>query len=256
MAEENLTVEPRSETEIDRLAALQEIDRGLKERRERLALLTSEIDEFERRLAQLTEELASLIAERNALEIQRVDLEARSDVESARIKDSRMRMTRVRNEREQLALRREVDLAKEANKQLEEQLITVMEGIEALDQRRAGAAEALAALRAESERAITDRRDQIKGINAEAESILTQRDAIAQGLSGSLRAKYEQIFARRGGTAVVEVRNGTCQGCHMNVPPQLFNELQKLRDVRLCPNCHRILYYRPESPDGSPPNGG
>ena len=72
------------------------------------------------------------------------------------------------------------------------------------------------------------------------------RDRMASALDARLRQKYEQIFERRGGTAVVEVRNGTCQGCHMNLPPQLFNELQRTRDVRLCPNCNRILFWRPE----------
>ena len=65
-------------------------------------------------------------------------------------------------------------------------------------------------------------------------------------VDGDLRRRYEMIFSRRGGVAVVAVRGGTCQGCHMHVPPQLFNELKKFRDVRQCPNCHRILYWRPE----------
>ena len=59
--------------------------------------------------------------------------------------------------------------------------------------------------------------------------------------------KYEQIFERRGGSAVVVGRQGVCTGCHMNVPPQMYNELQKFRDIRQCPNCHRILFYRPEN---------
>ncbi len=59
------------------------------------------------------------------------------------------------------------------------------------------------------------------------------------------------IFARRGGLAVVEVRAGTCQGCHMNVPPQLFNQIQRNEQVILCPNCQRMLYWRPEREEGA-----
>jgi len=249
-------VEAKVENEIDRLAALQVIDRQLKEKRERLALLTSEIDDFATRLSQQSEELAHLNAERNALEAQRVDLEARSEVEGGRIRDNRMRMNRVRNEKELLALRREVDLAKEANKQLEEQIIAAMEGLETLDQRRTAAEQAFAALQADSAQATASRKEEIEALGAEVDAILAHRDETARGLSGSLRAKYEQIFARRGGTAVVEVRNGTCQGCHMHVPPQLFNELKKFRDIRSCPNCHRILYYRPEPTDAPTSDGG
>jgi hypothetical protein len=60
-----------------------------------------------------------------------------------------------------------------------------------------------------------------------------------------LITRYELIFARRGGTAVVEVTGGICQGCYMNIPPQLWNEIIRSEKVNLCPSCQRILYYKP-----------
>ena len=237
--------------EIERLAALQEMDRRAKEKRELLAALTRDIDERKEGIARQRSELESLQVEHAALEAQRVELDAKLGVEETRIKDSRMRLNRIRNERELMAMRREIDLAKEANKQLEEQLIAIMEQLEALGTRATEAKETLAGLEADAERQLAEWRERSAGLQQEIDLIGTERTVVAQGLTSSLRAKYEQIFARRGGTAVVEVRNGTCQGCHMNVPPQLFNELQKHRDVRLCPNCHRILFWRPEPQDQS-----
>jgi hypothetical protein len=43
--------------------------------------------------------------------------------------------------------------------------------------------------------------------------------------------------------AVVSVRNGTCQGCNMNIPPQLYNVLQRGQTIETCPSCHRIIYW-------------
>ena len=243
---ESLDVEGKVENEIDVLAALQEMDRRLKEKRELVAALTGGIDDIVSRTEQQRSALASAHAQSEALESQRVELEARLEAEGNRIKDSRMRMNRVRNDRELLALKREVDLAKEANKQLEEQMIAVMEQLEVVNAQAAEAEQSLAALQSESEQEIGGRREQIAALQAEIEVLGAERARTAQGLSTSLRTRYEQIFERRGGTAVVEVRNGTCLGCHMNVPPQLYNELQKYRSVRSCPNCHRILYWRPE----------
>jgi predicted nucleic acid-binding Zn-ribbon protein len=246
-AKENVDVEDKSGTQIDRLAALQEMDRRLKEKRERAQGLTSEIDEVVARIAALQAELVALGAQRATLELQRADLDVRLDAEGTRIKDSRMRMNRVRNDRELLALKREVDLAKEANKQLEEQMIAVMEQLEAIGARVTEVEQALAGVQADSTQEIDARREQIAALRGELEVLDVERARAAEGLSNSLRARYEQLFERRGGTAVVEVRNGTCLGCHMHVPPQLFNELKKFRDVRTCPNCHRILYWRPEA---------
>ncbi|MGH7828550.1 MAG: C4-type zinc ribbon domain-containing protein [Candidatus Binatia bacterium] len=39
-----------------------------------------------------------------------------------------------------------------------------------------------------------------------------------------------------------------CQGCYMNIPPQLWNEILKNERLNLCPSCHRILYSKSAIP--------
>jgi len=51
--------------------------------------------------------------------------------------------------------------------------------------------------------------------------------------------------------AVVAVRNGTCEGCRMRVPPQLYNQIQRNEQVFLCPSCQRMLHWRPEQSQAS-----
>jgi predicted nucleic acid-binding Zn-ribbon protein len=55
------------------------------------------------------------------------------------------------------------------------------------------------------------------------------------------------LISRRGGTAVVNVKNGVCLGCFMNIPPQLFIEVTKNNRLILCPSCNRIFYFTEES---------
>jgi hypothetical protein len=45
------------------------------------------------------------------------------------------------------------------------------------------------------------------------------------------------------GKALAPVRNSICMGCHMNIPPQTFNELQRFDSLKFCPFCNRILYW-------------
>jgi uncharacterized protein len=47
------------------------------------------------------------------------------------------------------------------------------------------------------------------------------------------------------------VRGGTCQGCHMHVPPQLFNQIQRNEQLILCPNCQRMLFWQREGDEAS-----
>ncbi len=51
------------------------------------------------------------------------------------------------------------------------------------------------------------------------------------------------IKGRRNGIAVVSARSSICSGCNMNLPPQLYNELQRSEELICCPNCNRIIYW-------------
>jgi|SRR5215813_14049904 len=234
-------------TDIDRLAALQEVDRRLKERRDRMALLVSEADGYELEIVRRRQLVATLTGERDSLEQRRATMDRQLDISGGKIRDNRMRMNRVRNSTELLALQREIDLSKEANALVEDELLRVMEAIETLTAQLGEAEAAVHELEAQADAAVAQRRAEAESLRQEVESERGARDSLAAGMSASLRSKYEQLFERRGGSAVVAARSGICTGCRMHIPPQLYNELQKHRDVvRQCPNCHRILFWRPE----------
>ena len=233
------------DTEVDRLAALQEIDRRLKDRRDRMTALVSEADDYELQITRQRDLVASLTDEREGLELRRMAMDRQLEVAGNKIRDNRMRMNRIRNSIELLALQREIDLSKEANLQIEEELLRVMEEVEGLTAQLTEAQQVLQKLEEQADEAVATRRAEADALRQEVEAERDQRETLAAGMDPSLRSKYEQIFDRRGGNAVVAARNGICSGCRMHIPPQLYNELQKYRDIRQCPNCRRILFWRP-----------
>ncbi len=234
------------DSQIDRLAALQDVDRRLKDRRDRMAALVNEADDYELQIARQRELVAGLASERDALETRRATMDRQLEVAGAKIRDNRMRMNRVKNNVELLALQREIDLSKEANLQIEDELLHVMELVEGLSAQLNEAQASLAKLEDQADAAVAQRRAEADTLRQEVDDELRGRELLAEGMDASLRSMYEQIFERRGGNAVVAARNGICSGCRMHIPPQLYNELQKYRDIRQCPNCRRILYFRPE----------
>ena len=124
-----------------------------------------------------------------------------------------------------------------------------MEAIETLTAQLSEAQSAVTELEEQADAAVAQRRAEAEALRQEVEAERSSRESLAASMGASLRSKYEQLFERRGGSAVVAARGGICTGCRMHIPPQLYNELQKYRDVvRQCPNCHRILYWRPEPP--------
>jgi predicted nucleic acid-binding Zn-ribbon protein len=245
------TLEKETETELERLAILQRLDRHLREKAEVVATLEREVSSMEIELNAEREAVRALRSGRSESDEKRRALEARLEEEGGKMKERRMRLNRVRNEKELSALRREIEIGKELNQQLETEVIAAMQELESLDTALGERERTLAALEEKFASEIVGHRQRILGLTGEVKSERVARDEVAESLSRELRGKYEQIFARRGGTTVVEIRNGTCMGCHMHVPPQFFNELQRTKDVRLCPNCHRILIWRPESTEAS-----
>ncbi|HVN84746.1 MAG TPA: C4-type zinc ribbon domain-containing protein [Candidatus Binatia bacterium] len=256
MEKEGTTLlEAQGTSELECLTTLQDLDRQLREKSELALSLEQEIASMDLQLAAEREAVASARAERATLDRQRRELEARLDDEEAKMKDRRMRLNRVRNERELLALRREIEVGKEANQALEAEVIAALQALETLDQTLGEREQSLQALEERCAGVLTSHRERIVALQSEVSVERAARDQVASALSDELRSKYEQIFARRGGTSVVEIRNGTCMGCHTRVPPQFFNELQKSRAVRMCPNCHRILIWRPEPAEVAAPAG-
>jgi predicted nucleic acid-binding Zn-ribbon protein len=245
--------EAPTEAPIDRLAALQEIDCQLREKIELLQALEREAAELENQLLLQRERTSAAQAERDAVETRRRGLEAHLEAEEAKMKDRRMRLNRVRNEKELQALRYEIEVGKEANQQVEEELLHIFELLETLNASVKQAEDLLREIQAEADAKSVERRTRVNTLQAEVKVQREVRARLAATLDSRLRQKYEQIFERRGGTAVVEVRDGTCLGCHMHLPPQFFNELQRTREVRLCPSCHRILFWRPERLDQAEP---
>jgi predicted nucleic acid-binding Zn-ribbon protein len=104
--------------------------------------------------------------------------------------------------------------------------------------------EEVAALQADWERSQAELNTQLTGIDQAVSEAAARRQAIAAKVAKDLISRYEMIFSRRGGTAVVEVTGGICQGCYMNIPPQLWNEIIRNEKLNLCPSCQRILYFK------------
>lgn len=238
-------------SQIEVLAALQLVDQSLRAK-------TLEVSDSEKRLAALEESLAAQTAattaarqERDALATRQRDLEGRLQAAEAKMKDRRMRITRIRNEKELGLARREVDLLKEETTQLETELMTVMEQSEAANGKVATLEEDLGKVSAERDSQAASLRETVQRLSSEIERDKAQRTQIMQTVDGDLCRKYELIFSRRGGLAVVEIRGGTCQGCRMRIPPQLFNEIQRGERVIPCPNCQRMLYWRTEGEEAN-----
>ena len=70
-----------------------------------------------------------------------------------------------------------------------------------------------------------------------------RREALAKQLESKLYRLYNTLREKRQEVSVVRAIHEICQGCFLNIPPQMFNEVQKNTTLIQCPHCNRILYW-------------
>jgi len=235
-------------TQIEALATLQQVDQSLRsktlavaEGEGRVAALEEAVKGQSEAASKARDEVAGLTARQNELEVKLGAAESKT-------KDRRMRITRIRNDKELGLAKREMEILKDEASTLETELVGVMEQAETAGAKADGLEAELARLTAERDRESAELKGKVGRLGGEIERERASRTELAQTIEEDLRRRYEMIFSRRGGLAVVEARGGICQGCRMHVPPQLFNEIQRNLDrVFICPSCQRILYFRVEA---------
>jgi hypothetical protein len=231
--------------QIEILASLQTVDREIKQHYGKKQDLLGELQAKEQEIQIKKREIVKLSSALAETEKLRQEKDRVFQDEGKKATDRRMRMNRIKNSKELMALQREIDLIKQGNSEREEELIKLMEETDRASSEIKGKEEELAKLQAEWDQEQEELRSQITGIDQAVSEAATRRQTIAAQVAGDLISRYELIFSRRGGTAVVEVTGGICQGCYMNVPPQLWNEIIRSEKVHLCPSCQRILHYKP-----------
>jgi predicted nucleic acid-binding Zn-ribbon protein len=232
-------------TQVALLAELQRVDQNIKCNSEAVETRRSALEQLDAQIAGQREQVAAAETALAALERRQRELDAQLTDAEAKTKDRRMRIARIRNEKELGLVRREIDALKEVTNAAETELLALMEQSDQCRTTVEAARQALAAVETARASAAEELEATIARVAGAIEADRLRRDTLLATVDADLHRRYELIFSRRGGVAVVEVRGGTCQGCHMHVPPQLFNQIQRNEQIFLCPSCQRILYWEP-----------
>ncbi len=228
------------------LGELQEIDLKIdsfKGEREGMlqeqALLDSKVAEAESVNAVKNAEMAALEEEKRALEESLV-------LEAENITRSESRIKEIKTQKEYQAVSKEITAARKQKAEMEEQILQKIGGIEALNGEIIGLEENLALLQGNIEAQKAEVQARIDKLDEGIVKDTAAREEIIKGLPASVIRRYTQLREQRRGLAVAEARGGSCLGCNMNLPPQLYNTLFRGEELITCPHCQRMLLLRQE----------
>ena len=86
--------------------------------------------------------------------------------------------------------------------------------------------------------------EESKGFDSELKRLTSLRASAIDGIDKRHMAIYDKVRQTRTGVGIVAAAGGSCKGCNMRIPPQIYNDLQRGNELYTCPSCRRILVYK------------
>lgn len=233
------------------LAQLQEIDLRIDASRGEAHTLQEEMQTLAARAEEMRVAADVKQAELAVVEGEKSELEANLAVESEAITRSESRLREIKTQKEYQAVSKEVAAAKKVKGELEEQILQKITLIDELAAQIAAKKEELRAFEETAASQVAQLQARMGTLEAAIAGECAVRESTAGTVSPSLLKRYATLRERRQGIALAEARSGSCLGCNMNLPPQLFNSLFKANELITCPHCQRILFLRQEGEEAA-----
>ena len=214
---------------------LHDLEEQRKQIPERLQAAEFSVEQAQKREKELQASLRTIAAERRSSER---DL----NVHESHVHKMRERLNEVKTNREYQAHLFEIELANKKKDALEEKVLMAMERAEEkqreLDEVQRRLQEVTHALEKE--------RTAIESLSAklthDATQVDQQKNALFPSLEKRVYDRYSTLKLSLKLRVIAPVFGGTCQGCQLQIPPQLVASVKRADQLLTCPYCYRILY--------------
>ena len=160
-----------------------------------------------------------------------------------RISKSKEKLRAVKTNKEYQSSLKEIEDLEAKNSKIEDEMLEFLDHID-------GAEKKLSQTKAEHSK-LVDRTDLEKtAIQEEASrgkqrllQLDERRNDISARIDTEILDKFNQTKVKQlNGIAIVPVKDAVCQGCNMNIPPQMYNELHHFDRLVHCPHCQKLIY--------------
>ncbi len=202
---------------------------------DRLELFSTRLEDFKTRIAESETRMSDLQKgyRQHEVEIQSI---------LARIEKSNEKLKTVKTNKEYQAGLHEIEDLNRLQSDVEDKMLECLEEIDEAESAAESERESFGtfSIQIEDEKVQLERESE--EMQQKLRELLHQRELIVAAIDSGLLKKYEQVKEYTGAIAVAEVKASICQGCHMNIPPQMYNELQRFDRLLNCPHCERIIY--------------
>jgi len=226
------------------LIKIQECDSQLVKLSAKKKTLPVDIEKLSKEFNSFEEGIKKNKTQYDELKARHVENENKIKKINENIVKTKERMLEVKNNKEYQAMLKEIETAESSRGEVESSIISLLEELDKLSVLVKKDEEILKQGRNKYEQEKKVLEDELNAVDSDAVTWGQKRVELQKNIPDDLISQYEKIKKRNKGIGVTSVWKATCNGCHMNIPPQLYNELQKSEELFSCPNCNRIIYFQ------------
>lgn len=223
------------------LKELQEIDTHLKKVEIELAAIPGQLESSGGDYLELARALKEKETAVQQMTTERQSLEEALKRDTVLAQEREKRLFAIKTQKEYQATLKEVAELKKDNKDKENRILALLESAEKISQEITQLKSQTADKEGAYRQVEAELKKKQEELTAQQLQITNRKPALLKELPSEVLKKYEFV-KRRYTNAVAVVKKGVCQGCHMNIPSQFYNEMLKAADLRHCPHCHRLIY--------------
>ena len=169
----------------------------------------------------------ALQAEMDALNKTYRSLEADTSSNLSKVAASKGKLSSVKTNKEYQSLLKEIDDIQTLNSKLEDQMLEILDQIDKFESQLAeknhqfaSAEKRVAADKVEIEKAAAADREKLAGLQKDFKAVM-------ETVAPDTLKVFQSVRSSVGNLTIAKVENAVCAGCHMNIPPQMYNELQR-----------------------------
>lgn len=156
---------------------------------------------------------------------------------------SQEKLSAVKTNKEYQSVLKEIDDVKVKNSRIEEEMLKDLDVIEAAEKEVSRLTEEFLSIEERINREKETLFNETEQDKTHLEALDEKWGSISKNVSPDLMQKFNMVRELIKGTAIAPVTDSICSGCNMNIPPQMYNELQRFDSIKFCPHCQRIIYW-------------
>lgn len=180
------------------------------------------------------------------IQLKRKENEVELGTKEGEIKKLETQLYQIKTNKEYTAMLHEIERKKADNSLLEEEILKLMEAVDATAAKIQEEKKKFEDISKDVDVEIKKIETRVKEIDSMLAELKKKREEIEPTINPKILKNYEKILNGKDGLALVEVVNDACGGCHMNLPPQVINEVRMLDHIIQCGSCQRMLYMKYE----------